>query len=87
MGRCAYVGSCRLQVTVEGGEKLYESTTVDPATRKLLPAGWKSVGQRQRVRPPSAPPLPARQNKRMLPCELYQSNPRTAPVDHNLTTN
>ncbi len=41
-----------MQVTVEGGEKLYESTTVDPTTRKLLPAGWKSVGQRQRVRPP-----------------------------------
>ena len=45
------------QVTVDGGEKLYESTTVDPVTRKLLPAGWKSVGQRQRVRSMCSPDL------------------------------
>ena len=38
-----------MQVTLEGGEKLYQSTTMDPETRKLQPAGWKSVGQRQRV--------------------------------------
>eukprot|EP00283_Hemiselmis_rufescens_P009936 CAMPEP_0173426760 /NCGR_PEP_ID=MMETSP1357-20121228/6141_1 /TAXON_ID=77926 /ORGANISM="Hemiselmis rufescens, Strain PCC563" /LENGTH=161 /DNA_ID=CAMNT_0014390477 /DNA_START=214 /DNA_END=699 /DNA_ORIENTATION=- len=37
------------KVTIEGGEKLYQSTVMDPETKKLKPAGWKSVGQRQRV--------------------------------------
>jgi nitrite reductase/ring-hydroxylating ferredoxin subunit len=37
------------KVTLEGGEKLYQSTVMDPETKKLKPAGWKSVGKRQRV--------------------------------------
>ncbi|EKX52956.1 hypothetical protein GUITHDRAFT_133359 [Guillardia theta CCMP2712] len=37
------------KVTIEKGEKLYQSTTLDPVTKKLNPAGWKSVGQRQRT--------------------------------------
>mmetsp|Transcript_18686 Transcript_18686/g.44498 ORF Transcript_18686/g.44498 Transcript_18686/m.44498 type:complete len:211 (-) Transcript_18686:64-696(-) len=37
------------KVTIETGEKLYESTKFDPETKKLTPAGWKSVGQRQRT--------------------------------------
>mmetsp|Transcript_43644 Transcript_43644/g.87506 ORF Transcript_43644/g.87506 Transcript_43644/m.87506 type:complete len:203 (-) Transcript_43644:85-693(-) len=37
------------KVTVEGGEKLYEHAQFDPETKKLKPAGWKSVGQRQRT--------------------------------------
>ena len=37
------------KITIAGGEKLYESTEFDKATGKLKPAGWKSVGQKQRV--------------------------------------
>jgi nitrite reductase/ring-hydroxylating ferredoxin subunit len=37
------------KITIDGGEKLYQSTEFDKETKKLVPAGWKSVGQKQRV--------------------------------------